>query len=35
MNERDAEGGGGVSELVRAKGRSIVEVNFSGESPFV
>jgi len=34
MNERDTEGGGGVSELVRTERRAIVEINLSGQSPF-
>ena len=34
VKERDAEGGGGVSELVRTEGGGIVEIDPSGESPF-
>ncbi len=34
MNERDPERGGGVSELVRAEGGAIVEIDLSGQSPF-
>ena len=34
VNEGDAEGGGGVSERVRAKRGAIVEINLSGQSPF-
>ena len=35
MNERDAQGGGSVGELVGAEGRAIIEINLSGKSPFV
>jgi len=35
VNEGDAEGGSGVSELVRAEGRAIVQIDLSGQSPFV
>ena len=34
VNEGDAEGGGGVSELMGAEGGAIVEINLSGQSPF-
>ena len=34
MNEGDPEGGGGVSQLMRAKGGAIVEIDLSGQSPF-
>jgi hypothetical protein len=33
VNERDPEGGGSVSELMRAKGGTIVEINLSGKPP--
>jgi hypothetical protein len=34
VNQGDPEGGGGVSELVRAKGGAIIEIDLSGQSPF-
>ena len=34
MNEGDPEGGGGVSQLMGAKGGPIVEINLSGHPPF-
>ena len=34
MNEGDPEGGGGVSQLMRAERGTIVQIDSSGESPF-